>query len=136
VIFDTNVILHLIDGDGPPAFHESIGRLVVGNDIVVNEIIFAEVAGRYAVVEQAIAFFEQLGVKITRLSLGDCHRAGRAFKVYRSRGGVRSSILPDFLIGAQAANRGWPIVTRDRKGFATYFPEVELIDPYTDSGKA
>jgi hypothetical protein len=25
--------------------------------------------------------------------------------------------------------RGWPILTRDPARFASYFPEVELIDP-------
>lgn len=136
MIFDTNVVLHLIDGDGPPGFYETMGRLVADRDVVVNEIVFAEIAGRYATVEQAAGFFDDLGLPIIRLTLEDCHRASGAFKAYRARGGMRTSILPDFLIGAQAANRGWPIVTRDRKGFAAYFPEVDLIDPYIDTSKA
>lgn len=136
MIFDSNVVIDLVEGAGSDAFLEAIGRLGGRSDIFVNEIIFAEISGNYPTAQDVEDLLEGFGLHTVRLSFADCHRAGTAFRHYRRNGGLRTSILPDFLIGAQAANRGWPIVTRDRKGFATYFPEVELIDPYTDSGKA
>ena len=46
-------------------------------------------------------------------------------------GGGRERVLPDFLIGAHAAIRGHALLTRDPKGYRTYFPSVELITPET-----
>ncbi len=56
-------------------------------------------------------------------------RAGAAQRLYRSRGGPRVAMIADFLIGAHAAARGVPLITRDRQRFASYFPELVLIAP-------
>lgn len=40
--------------------------------------------------------------------------------------------VPKDVCVAQAATRGWLLVTRDRKGFASYFPELVIIDPLED----
>jgi predicted nucleic acid-binding protein len=42
---------------------------------------------------------------------------------------VKRSVLPDFFVGAHAAVRGMPILTRDVGRYRTYFPTVELISP-------
>jgi predicted nucleic acid-binding protein len=55
--------------------------------------------------------------------------AGRAFVEYRRRGGVRTSPLPDFYIGAHAAVSGLCLLTRDARRYAGYFPKVRLISP-------
>jgi Predicted nucleic acid-binding protein, contains PIN domain len=57
--------------------------------------------------------------------------AGRVFGRYRSAGGKRESILPDFLIGAHAAVLGVPLLTRDVRRYRSYFPSLELITPDT-----
>lgn len=136
MILDTNVVIDLIEGTGSPEFFETVAELLAGRDACVNEIVFAEVAGRYPSADAALAHLRQLDLPLRRLTPEHCHRAGVAFTRYRRDGRERTSILPDFLIGAQAAVQGWSIVTRDRKGFAKYFPEVELIDPYDRADKA
>lgn len=98
----------------------------------VNEIVFAEVAARFVLPGLLDTSLAALELVVERLTLLECHRAGQAFAEYRRRGGARTAILPDFLIGAQAATRGWPLVTRDRKGFASYFPDLVIIDPLED----
>jgi predicted nucleic acid-binding protein len=55
--------------------------------------------------------------------------AGKSFLAYRRRGGVRTSPLPDFYIGAHAAVCGYSLLTRDAARYRTYFPTVELIAP-------
>lgn len=127
MIVDTNVIITLIEADGDVSslkrqFYDEPARCI-------NEIVFAEFAGRYDRINEPMDLVHALGLSIERLTLDECHRAGLAFREYRRRGGTRTSILPDFLIGAQASMRGWPILTADRKGFASYFPDVVLIDP-------
>jgi len=55
--------------------------------------------------------------------------AGEAFRSYRTRGGTRTGVLPDFLIGAHAAVAGLPLVTRDVARYLTYLPTLDLIAP-------
>lgn len=129
MILDTNVVIDLLDGSGSESFTDRIADLQAAQGAHVNEIIFAELAGRFESAGQAEAFLERMTISLARLSLEECHRAGLAFREYRKSGGARTTILPDFLIGAQATVRGWPLVTCDRTGYARYFPELTLIDP-------
>jgi hypothetical protein len=55
--------------------------------------------------------------------------AGKCFLAYRKRGGVRSSPLPDFYIGAHAAVSRMTLLTRDATRYRTYFPKLRLIAP-------
>lgn len=55
--------------------------------------------------------------------------AGKAFLVYRRARGTQRKVLPDFYIGAHAADMQWPILTRDVGRYRHYFPTVELIAP-------
>jgi len=53
--------------------------------------------------------------------------AAKAFVDYRRRGGVRSSTMPDFFIGAHAAVSDLTLLTRDPRRYRTYFPTVRLF---------
>jgi predicted nucleic acid-binding protein len=130
VIFDSNVVFALIDEEVPSHIFEAIERLRADRRVVINEIIFAELSPRFRDAELVAEVCRVFELAIEPLSLPECHRAGQAFAEYRRRGGERRSILANFLIGAQAEIRGWPLVTRDRKGFASYFPKLEIIDPF------
>src|SRR5439155_2683764 len=55
--------------------------------------------------------------------------AGKCFVKYRRAGGARRAPLPDFYIGAHAAVRGMPLLTRDAGRYRTYFPKLELVVP-------
>ncbi len=101
-----------------------------GREVFINEIIFAEISPRFRDADLVTEVCDVFGLEIKPLTLAECHCAGQAFAEYRKRGGERRSILSDFLIGAQAEIRGWPLITRDRKGFASYFPDLEIIDPF------
>lgn len=131
MIVDTNVLITAFDQGGADAapYLDLLFDLRDEQQLHVNEIVFAELSGRFPSAEKLAAALSDLGVKITRLTLGECYRGGVAYREYRRRNGVRSTILPDFLIGAQAELRGWPVLTSDRKGFSSYFPTVEIIDP-------
>jgi predicted nucleic acid-binding protein len=55
--------------------------------------------------------------------------AAQAFLKYRRSGGVKTSPLPDFYIGAQAEIEQRTLVTRDAARYRTYFPNVQIIAP-------
>ena len=48
-------------------------------------------------------------------------------RMYRKRGGARTTPLPDFFIGAHAEVENLALLTRDVVRFRTYFPKVKLI---------
>jgi hypothetical protein len=55
--------------------------------------------------------------------------AGKAFQSYRARGGTRTRVLPDFVIGAHAVVEGIGLLTRDVRRYRSYFPRITLITP-------
>ncbi len=55
--------------------------------------------------------------------------AGKAYVLYRRKGGTKTSVLADFFIGAHAAVLGCPLLTRDPRPYRTYFPSIDLIAP-------
>lgn len=133
MIVDSDVFLDVFNPEDEQSERVAAAfrRLGARASLHLNLIIFAEISPAFAsheVVQQLVA---GLGVKVIDLTTEEAFRAGVAFRSYRRNGGPRTTILPDFLIGAQAAIRGWSILTRDPKRFSSYFPEVELIDPLT-----
>ena len=55
--------------------------------------------------------------------------AGEAWRLYRKRGGTRTRVVADFLIGAHAQTHADRLLTRDRGFYRAYFPKLTLIDP-------
>lgn len=131
MIVDSNVFIDILNPEDSQSERVSAAylQLAAERTPVFNHVIFAEISSSFSAVEKLESALRALGAGLTEFSNEDAFRAGRAFISYRRNGGPRRTILPDFLIGAQAAVRGWPILTRDTKRFASYFPEVELIDP-------
>ena len=128
MILDSNVVIALFQQDKPAMF-ERLAEWRASQRVFVNLVIYAEVAPGLGSAQDLESALEHLGIEIAEITLEEAFRAGEAFAKYRSRGGRREAILADFLIGAQAETRGWPLVTRDRRGFASYFPELQIIDP-------
>ena len=131
MIVDSNIFLHIVNPEDGASGQvlAAFETVSLNSPIYINPIIFAEISPGFDACSVVERFLAGLGVTVVGLSPEDAFHAGQAFLAYRRNGGPRTTILPDFLIGAQAACRGWPILTRDPKRFATYFPNVELIDP-------
>lgn len=131
MIVDSNIIIDLLHGTGNRAdrVFDCYVRLRASGPAVINAVVFAESASGSPTRESFENRLTELHLAVEPLTNADAFRASHAFREYRRKGGPRQSILPDFLIGAQASVRGWPILTRDPKRFSSYFPEVELIDP-------
>lgn len=76
--------------------------------------------------ELALAAF---GARLEELPREALFLAGKAHRQYRQRKGTRAGVLADFFIGAHAAVRDIPVLTRDTARIRTYFPTVVLISP-------
>jgi len=56
-------------------------------------------------------------------------RAAAAWGEYRRRGGPRSRIVSDFLVGAHALEQADRLLTRDRGFYRTAFEDLTILDP-------
>lgn len=136
IFFDTNIIIDLFgDGDGAEAdwSMSRYGDAVAAGPVVCNQIVLAELAGHAPGVSALRQRLDRLEIEVLGYADDAAFRAGSAHREYRRRGGVRSSILTDFLIAGHAAVLGASLVTRDRQ-LATYFPDLTLITPETHHG--
>jgi predicted nucleic acid-binding protein len=136
ILIDSCVVTDL--SDPASAWFEwsasTLEQLDQNNTFVINPIVYAECSIGFELIEEVEALFEHLGFAIQPIPREALFLAGKAFLQYRKRQGNKSNVLPDFFIGAHAAVAGYPLMTRDRGRFRTYFPSVELIMPESAGG--
>ena len=70
-----------------------------------------------------------LGAAFSALDRRAALRAGETWHNYRKRGGRRSRVIADFLVGAHASVQADRLLTRDRGFYRVYFPDLTVIDP-------
>lgn len=133
-LIDTNILLDLLTSD--PAWADwSLARLnhaEVGGPLVINDVIYAELASRFESMEELNEFVAATKLELEPMSKAALFLAAKAFRLYKSRGGMREGVLSDFFIGAQASILDIPILTRDTRRYRSYFPSVRLISPSLD----
>lgn len=131
ILVDSNVLIDISIADA--AWHrwsvERVTELADSRRLVINPLIYAEVAAGYAAMAEADTFLDAGVFEREHLPWEAAFIAGQSFKLYRERGGLRSSVLSDFYIGAHAAVRGYALLTRDARRYRSYFPMVTLITP-------
>jgi predicted nucleic acid-binding protein len=133
VLVDSNVILDVSTED-PRWFEWSATKLAELADavgLVINPIVYAEVSVGFDRIEDLDAALPLDLFRREALPFEAGFLAGKAFVRYRSRGGARTTPLPDFYIGAHAALAGYRLLTRDAGRYQSYFPSLELITPAT-----
>lgn len=130
-LVDSNVLIDIMTRDAA-WFEWSAGaleRCAARGPLIINEIVFAELAVRGASAEALQRDLKTLQVSLEPTPMAALCLAGKVFARYRAAGGTRASLLPDFFIGAFAQSAGLPILTRDTRRYRTYFPKVQLIAP-------
>lgn len=131
LLVDTNVLLDVLQDD-PQWAEWSMAQLRAQSQVrrlAINDVIYAELSLSFSTVEALDAVVKRLELAVAPLPRAALFLAGKAFLKYRQRGGTKAQVLPDFFIGAQAAVNAWPLLTRDARRYATYFPTVTLITP-------
>jgi hypothetical protein len=131
ILVDTNVLLDLVTDD--PLWAEwsqqELARAAVDDELAINDIVYAELSVRYARIEEVDAMLRDTGLASTAMPRAALFLAGKVFQRYRSAGGVRTGVLPDFFIGAHAVISDATLITRDARRYRTYFPSIMLISP-------
>ena len=131
ILVDTNVLMDVFAAD-PKWADWSIARLDEWSrrgPLFVNPVIYAELGAGFASVEALDALIEEAALTFEEMPRDALFLAAKAHVLYRQRGGTRHGVRADFFVGAHAAVRRWPILTRDAARYRGYFPTVELVTP-------
>jgi predicted nucleic acid-binding protein len=131
ILVDSNVILDVfLDdpkwGDWSEATIERCSRHAV---LCINPIVYSEISIGFARIEDLESALKKANFKMLPISREASFLAGKAFLTYKKRSGRKSSPLPDFFIGAQAAVLDLELISRDVARYRTYFPTVRIIHP-------
>jgi len=130
-LVDTNVLLDLATDD-PKWADWSIAELEkasLNGPLLINDVVYAELAVRYDCIEDLDAFLDQSGLEMAAIPRAALFLAGKVFTKYRKSGGTRTGVLPDVFIGAHTMVGGLTLLTRDVGRYRTYFPSLTLIAP-------
>ena len=131
MLVDTNVLVDVLAND-PDWADWSIAQLRAQAQIHrlhINPVIYAELSLTFSTVEALDGTLAALQSPVAEIPRPALFLAGKAFVQYRRQGGTKTNVLADFFIGAHAAVAGWPVLTRDVRRYASYFPTVALVSP-------
>ncbi len=130
-LVDSNILLDIFEDDAHWAdwSETTLHQYATAHSPAINPIIYAEVSVGFARIEELEAALSGCGIHMIAIPKEALFLSGKAFLAYKKRGGVKSSVLPDFFIGAHAAVSGLSLMTRDASRYQSYFPSVQLITP-------
>ena len=131
ILVDTNVLLDLVTDD--PLWAEwsqqQLDLASAQDELAINDIVYSELSIGYERMEELDAMILSAGLVNAEIPRPALFLAGKAFQRYRSSGGRRTGVLPDFFIGAHAVVADAALITRDATRYRSYFPGIMLISP-------
>ena len=146
---DTNILIDVLQGQAPESGDRLADAVERGGGIIC-EAVYSEVAPLFETPAVLDSFLASTGVRLEPSSREALHRAGQAWRAYsRQRPRVpicsqcgaspqltcdacgaslqfRQHTLADFLIGGHALVHADRLLTRDRRSYARYFPDLTL----------
>lgn len=131
VLADSNVLLDIATGDPDWSgwSETALAQCAEHTELIVDPIVYAEVSIGYTTIETLEAALPTTLFRREPLSWETAFLAGKCFLAYRRRGGLRTSALPDFYIGAHAAVARLALLTRDAPRYRGYFPGLPILAP-------
>jgi predicted nucleic acid-binding protein len=128
---DSNVLLDFWSHDpefGVPA-RDALRSCAVEGALLVCEVVWAETAGQFSSTSVYRQMLRELAIDFSPLTPEAAFDAAIAWQAYRARGGSRTRIAADFLIGAHALLQADRLLTRDHGFYRTYFKHLTILDP-------
>lgn len=131
VLLDSNVLIDVLQVD-PMWFDWSSNVLEKFSNthrLVINPVVYAEVSIAFESIEDLDSLLDPDWIIREAIPYPAAFLAGKCFLKYKRNRGKRNSPLPDFFIGAHAAIKNIPLITRDEGRYRTYFPRLEIVSP-------
>lgn len=129
---DTNVLLDVFAND--PHFMErsraALRSCIAEGSVVACEVVWVEVATFFPSRTAAVSAMDRIGMEFDPLARDTALVASEAWREYRRRGGRRTRLVADFLIGAHALSQTDRLLTRDRGFYRAYFKRLKVLDPF------
>ena len=130
---DSNVLLDFLNHD--PEFgissRNSLRSCAMEGRLFACDVVWAEIAGCFASISTCIDILREVGIEFSPIESEAAFEAGFAWKAYRKRGGARTRVAADFLIGAHALLQADRLLSRDRGFYQSYFKRLSVLDPST-----
>ena len=132
IALDSSVLIDVLTSD--PLFGDTsaakLASAMERDDIVICDVVLAEVATRVIPVEDLLNSLADMGVNFSPVGEQAAVRAGLMQRRFRERGGKRSErVIADFLVGAHALLHCNGLITRDTGFYRDYFKGLKIIDP-------
>ena len=128
---DSSVLLDFLNFD--PEFgtisRDALRSCAAHGRLVACEVVWAEIAACFPSVSACRTVLRDLEIEFSAMDEGSAFEAGAGWAQYRRRGGSRSRVTADFLIGAHALHHADRLLTRDRGFYRAYFKKLSVLDP-------
>ena len=130
-LMDSSALLDIFTAD--PVWAEwsirELEKAWAGGTVFIDSIVYAEISIRFSRIEDLEAAVAESGLVWSEVPREALFLAGKAFMSYRKAGGVKTSPLPDFFIGAHAAVSDLVLITRDPERVRRHFPKLRVVSP-------
>jgi predicted nucleic acid-binding protein len=99
ILIDTNILLDLVTGDPQWAdwSQQQLDSAATRDQVAINDIVYAELSVGYATIEELDDMIRRAGVINAAIPRPALFVAGKAFRRYRSAGGIRTGGFARFL---------------------------------------
>lgn len=132
IALDSSVLIDVLTNDAThgDASSAKVISAMERDDVVVCDIVLAEVAARVNPIDELMDSLAEMGVNFSPMSEQAAMRAGIMQRRFRERGGKRGErVIADFLIGSHALLHCNALITRDNGFYRDYFKGLKIIDP-------
>lgn len=131
ILVDSNVLLDILldDPEWASWSQSQLDLWARRGPLLVNPMVYAELAAGFDSVRALDDTLDEAGLEFEEVPRDALFLAAKAHVLYRRRGGRRRGVLADFFVGAHAAVRRLPLLTRDVRRYRSYFPTVTLVRP-------
>lgn len=128
---DTSILLDLFTADKQYGDRSAamLRRCLAEGSLRACEVVWTETATVFPESDSFLESMKILGIEYSPMEIDAALHAAASWRRYRERGGRRTRVIADFLIGAHALMQCDRLLTRDRGFYRDYFSRLRVLDP-------